>query len=320
MKIAKKYLITGGAGFIGSHLCDKMLEDGNEVYCIDNLITGSKKNISHHFTNPRFHFIDHDVIKPLNDQLIRQIKGLDYVFHLASPASPPQYLKLSIETLLVNSIGTYNLLELIKESRAIFILASTSEVYGNPIVHPQKENYFGNVNPVGRRACYDEGKRFSESLTMEFYRKYHLKTRIVRIFNTFGPRMQVTDGRVISNFITQALSNKDLTVYGSGSQTRSFCYITDMVEGLIKVSRGMNLDGEVINLGNRDEKSINQIAGLIIKLSRSNSEVVKVSARIEDDPDRRQPDITKAVKLTGWQPKVTLEKGLIKTIEYFRSL
>lgn len=320
MKIVKKYLITGGAGFIGSHLCDKVLKDGNEVYCLDNLITGSRYNISRHFTNPRFHFIEHDLIKPLNNDLICQIRDLDYVFHLASPASPPQYLKLSIETLLVNSIGTYNILELIKESRAIFILASTSEVYGNPTVHPQKENYYGNVNPVGRRACYDEGKRFSESLTMEFYRRYHLKVRIVRIFNTFGPRMQVTDGRVISNFITQALSNKDLTVYGSGSQTRSFCYITDMVDGLIRVSKGMNLDGEVINLGNSDERSINQIAKLIIKLSRSNSRVVRVSARIEDDPNRRKPDIRRAVKLIGWQPKVALEEGLIKTIEYFRSL
>lgn len=314
MKSSKKCLVTGGAGFIGSHLCDSLIDKKYEVICLDNLLTGSIENIKHLTDNPNFHFIKHDICKPL------PTANLQYIYHLASPASPPQYRKYSIETLLTNSLGTYNTLQIAKNTKADYLLASTSEVYGNPLVHPQIESYFGNVNPVGLRSCYDESKRFAESLTMEFVRKHQTKARIVRIFNTYGPRMQKDDGRVVSNFINQAITDKDLTVYGSGEQTRSFCYVSDMVEGIIAAMEDKNTIGEVVNLGNPDEQSIVDIGKFILKLTGSASKLVHFPERLGDDPDKRKPDISKAKTLLGWNPKVNLEEGLLKAIAYFESV
>lgn len=315
-----KCLVTGGAGFIGSHLCDILIGKGYEVICVDNLITGSKNNISHLLPNPRFQFLLHDVTKPFPPTINHQLSTINYLYHLASPASPPQYRKYAIETLLVNSIGTYNTLELARRVDASYLLASTSEVYGNPREHPQKESYFGNVNPVGLRSCYDEAKRFAEALTMEFVRKHKVKARIVRIFNTYGPRMQKDDGRVVSNFINQAINNKPLTVYGDGTQTRSFCYVSDMVDGIIAAMENKNMEKEVVNLGNPNELTINEIGDLIVKISGSKSRMEYTSERLGDDPDRRKPDISKAKKLLSWIPKVSLEDGLAKTIDYFKNI
>lgn len=309
-------LVTGGAGFIGSHLCDALIEAGERVLCVDNLVTGSKKNISHLLSHSSFTFIEADVVKPFS----HGPGHIDYIYHLASAASPPQYRRLAIETLLVNSIGTYRMLELAKRQNAFFLLASTSEVYGNPKEHPQTESYFGNVNPVGVRACYDEGKRFAEAITMEYVRKHHLKARIIRIFNTYGPRMHRDDGRVVSNFINQAVRGKPLTVYGDGSQTRSFCYISDMVTGIVSAMEKEGIDGEVINLGNPDEQTITGIGKHILMLTKSSSQLVTTEEKQADDPERRKPDISKAQKLLGWYPRVSLSEGLQKTIDYFKSI
>ncbi|MBI5452536.1 SDR family oxidoreductase [Candidatus Gottesmanbacteria bacterium] len=313
MNTSIKCLVTGGAGFIGSHLCDALIDKGYEVFCVDNLITGSKKNIAHLLNNSQFHFILHDITKPFPSTI-------NYLYHLASPASPPVYRKYSIETLLVNSLGTYNMLELAKKENSVFLLASTSEVYGNPLTHPQKENYYGNVNPTGTRACYDEGKRFAEAITMEYVRKFKLQGRIARIFNTYGPRMQPTDGRVVSNFVTQAIAGKPLTMYGDGSQTRSFCYISDMVSGLIAACEKKGIDGEVINLGNPQELTIKRIGEIILSLTGSSSPLVRVKKKEIDDPQMRKPDISKAKQLLGWQPSVSLDLGLKETIKYFKNL
>ena len=318
MNIRKNCLVTGGAGFIGSHLCRSLLDKGFRVYCLDNLLTGSNSNIKPFLSNPSFTFIKKDLAK-FYFRINLENEKLDYIYHLASPASPPQYRHYSIETLLVNSVGTYNLLQLTKQQKCRFLLASTSEVYGDPQEHPQKESYFGYVNPVGLRSCYDESKRFAEALTMEFYRKHNTDVRIVRIFNTYGPNMQAKDGRVISNMITQAIAGKPVTVYGSGNQTRSFCYVSDMVTGLNKAME-KPMAGGIVNLGNPDEITINRLAGLVKELTGSSSALIKLNKRLEDDPEKRKPDISLAEKLLGFHPGVSLKEGLKKTIDYFRNI
>lgn len=319
MKTDIKCLITGGAGFIGSHLCDSMIAKGYVVYCLDNLSTGARRNIAHLSAHKNFHFYELDLISPLPADFTKNINKLDFIYHLASPASPPHYQRLSIETLMVNSFGTYQILNLARKFNSRFLLASTSEVYGDPLVHPQKESYFGNVNPHGVRACYDEAKRFAEAITMEYYRKFRLDARIVRIFNTYGPRMSVTDGRVISNFITQALSGKKLTVHGDGTQTRSFCYFSDLLDGLIKFMELPDLQSEVINLGYPEEHTVNEIARQIQDLTKTKNEIVYLEKK-SDDPVRRKPDISKAKKLLNWQPQTDLHDGLLETIAYFQNL
>lgn len=319
MNTQKKCLVTGGAGFIGSHLCEFLLKRGYAVICVDNLITGNKNNLSSFSSDPKFKFILHDVTQPLSPTLFPALSGLSFIYHLASVASPPQYRKYAIQTLLTNSVGTYFTLELARQMKIGYLLASTSEVYGNPTTHPQKESYFGNVNPVGLRACYDEAKRFAEALAMEYVRKYDLKVKIIRIFNTFGPRMQKDDGRVISNFVNQAIENQPLTVYGDGKQTRSFCYISDMIEGLVAAAESQKAGGEVINLGNPQEYTIEEIAHKILSLTGSKSPIVNSGKRLGDDPDRRRPDISKAKTILGWTPKVKLQEGLKKTIDYFKN-
>jgi len=316
-KSSTKCLITGGAGFIGSHLCDSLIGRGYEVYCVDNLLTGSKKNISHLLDSPNFHFILHDITRPFAETVNLQLSTINYLYHLASPASPPKYRKYSIETLLVNSLGTFYMLELAKKAKAIFLFTSTSEVYGNPLQHPQKETYFGNVNPTGLRACYDESKRFAEALTMEYIRKYNVDARIVRIFNTYGSRMDPHDGRVIVNFINQAISGRALTVYGDGKQTRSFCYVSDMVVGIVAAMEKKDTKGLVVNLGYPEEHTIYEIAEIILKLTESSSKI-EFKDRQADDPVKRKPDISLAKKRLGWEPQVTLYDGLAKTIEYFK--
>lgn len=310
-----KILITGGAGFIGSHLLEFYLKKNCEVFVIDNLITGSKENIKELLKNPRFHFYQEDL---LSFQFSVFSFQFDTIYHLASPASPIQYKKYPIETLRVNSEGTYRLLEFMKQSKSnIFVLASTSEVYGDPEEHPQSESYWGNVNPHGVRSCYDEGKRFAEAISMTYFRKYNLDVRIARIFNTYGPRMEKNDGRVVSNFIMQALTNEPLTVYGEGKQTRSFCYVSDMVDGLYTLGITPSIAGKVINLGNPDEYTISEFAKLIQKLTKSSSSIINKSIG-EDDPRRRKPDISKAKKILYWSPKIHFEKGLEQTISYFK--
>lgn len=312
MAETEKALVSGGAGFIGSWLCDSLIKEGHEVVCVDNLGSGNKKNVEHLFPNPRFKFMKHDVKEPLEIG-----EKVDYIFHLASRASPADFEGYSIDILLANSLGTYNMLELARKNNPRFLLASSSEVYGDPKVHPQPESYWGNLNPIGPRSCYDEGKRFSESLTINFYKKYGSDVRIARIFNTYGPRMRPDDGRVISNFVIQALENKPITVYGDGSQTRAFCYASDMVEGLKKSMFLEGLGGEVINLGNPDEITILEVAKLVKKLTGSDSEII-FEPLPENDPKRRKPDISKAKKLLSWAPQISLEDGLHRTIEYFR--
>ena len=310
--MAKTALVAGGAGFVGSHLCEALISLGISVICIDNLGTGRKKNLESLISNSGFRFKKHDIRKPI------KISGkIDYVFHLASYASPPYYQKYSIETLMTNSLGTQNVLEFAKAKKARYLITSTSESYGDPKEHPQKETYWGNVNPVGVRSCYDEAKRFAEALTMEYVRKHDLDARIIRIFNTYGPRLQKDDGRVISNFIFQALHNKPMTIYGDGSQTRSFCYVTDMVRGLILAMLKPGIKGEVINLGNPGEFTVKQAAGLIKRMTASGSKIVRKPLP-KDDPTRRKPDISKAKKLLNWQPQVKLADGLARTIKWFR--
>jgi len=314
----KKFLIAGGAGFIGSHLSEKLLNRGDSVICVDNYITGSKENISHLLDNPNFTLVEQDIIDGV-PEIQEELEG---IFHLASPASPNQksersYIAYSIETLRVNSQGTFNLLNLAKDKNAKFVYASTSEVYGNPSVSPQPETYWGNVNPNGIRSVYDEGKRFGEAMTMAYVRKFGLDARIMRIFNTYGDRMQPDDGRVVSNFIIQALQGENITVYGDGNQTRSFCYVTDLVEGIEKLMDKADIKGEIVNLGNPSEYTISELAHKITQMIDTSSQIV-FEDKPADDPDRRKPDITKAKQLLNWEPKVPLEEGLQKTIEYFK--
>ena len=306
-----RYLITGGAGFIGSHLCEKLLEQQHEVLCMDNYSTGAKANIEAFLKNPQFRFIDHNVSRYIEVQ-----EPLDYVLHFASPASPVDYLELPIPTLKVGAMGTHNALGLAKAKGAVFLLASTSEVYGDPLVRPQSEEYWGNVNPIGPRGVYDEAKRFAEAITMAYHRFHGLNTRIVRIFNTYGPRMRLQDGRVVPNFIMQALKGEALTVYGQGQQTRSFQYVDDLVAGIEKL---LQADHHLpVNIGNPHEMTVLEFGQKIIELTRSKS-TIAYKPLPEDDPQVRQPDITKARKVLGWEPKVKLEDGLTKTIEYFRT-
>jgi dTDP-glucose 4,6-dehydratase/UDP-glucuronate decarboxylase len=314
-----KCLVSGGAGFIGSHLCDKLIDEGHDVLCVDNLLTGSIKNIKHLKGNPHFSFLKHDVIKPLPQTLKAQA-----IFHLASPASPNHesplsYMKYPVETLLVNSVGTKNLLDVSFRNKSKFLFASTSEIYGNPVVHPQPETYWGNVNPVGPRSCYDEGKRFGESLTMVYLREFSVDVRITRIFNTYGPRMDPNDGRVVVNFIRQALEGKPLTVYGDGKQTRSFCYVDDLVRGLILAMFSANTTGKIINFGGPEDYPIIEIAMMVKKMTGTKSRIT-FSALPEDDPERRKPDITYAKKILKWSPKIPLSLGLKKTITYMKIL
>jgi dTDP-glucose 4,6-dehydratase len=305
-----RVLITGGAGFIGSHLCERFLADGDDVICMDSFLTGTPDNIAHLFTNAHFTFIQQDVTNYI------YVKGpLDAILHFASPASPVDYLELPIQTLKVGSLGTHKALGLAKEKGARFLLASTSECYGDPLVHPQNEDYWGNVNPIGPRGVYDEAKRFAEAMTMAYHRTHGIATRIVRIFNTHGPRMRLRDGRVVPNFIAQALCNEPITVYGDGSQTRSFCFVSDLVEGIVRLLRS-DYSGPV-NCGNPAEVTILQFAERIKALTHSKSDIVFRPLPV-DDPKQRQPDITRARTLLGWEPKVGLEEGLRHTIEYFR--
>jgi len=303
-------VVTGGAGFLGSHLCDRLMAEGHTVMCIDNLITGDTANIAHLIGNDRFRFIHYDVTNYLF------VDGpIDYVFHFASPASPIDYLKFPIQTLKVGSLGTHKALGLAKAKAARFLLASTSETYGDPLVHPQKESYWGNVNPVGPRGVYDEAKRFAEAMTMAYHRYHHLDTRIVRIFNTYGERMRVEDGRAIPAFMSQALRNEDVTVFGDGSQTRSVCYVSDLIDGIFKLM--MSGHSLPVNIGNPEEITMLGLAKEIIALSNSRSNIVFRDLP-QDDPKVRQPDITRAKELLGWSPKVKREEGLKKTEEYFR--
>lgn len=305
----KTFLVTGGAGFIGSHFCDFLLEKGHKVICIDNFLTSTPKNIAHLKDNKDFSFIEHDITIPI------VIKGeVDYVLHLACPPSPIDFKKIPLKILEVGSFGTYNALNIAKEKKSVFLLASTSEVYGDPLVHPQPESYWGNVNPIGPRGCYDEAKRFSEALTMAYHRIYSLDTKIVRIFNTYGPRMRMDDGRVVPTFISQALSGKPLTVNGQGRQTRSFCYVSDLVEGIYLLA--LSKENEPVNIGNPHEMTVLDFAKKIISITGSKSEIVFKPA-LEDEPQIRQPDISKAKRLLNWQPKIGLDEGLKKTVEYF---
>jgi dTDP-glucose 4,6-dehydratase len=322
-----RVLITGGAGFVGSHLADRFLSDGNRVVVFDNLITGRVDNIEHLLGNENFKFIKQDVTEYLH------IAGdIDAVVHFASPASPIDYLQLPIQTLKVGSLGTHKALGLAKEKRAKFLLASTSEVYGDPQVHPQPESYWGHVNPVGPRGVYDEAKRFAEAMTMAYHRYHNVDTRIVRIFNTYGPRMRPNDGRVVSNFIVQAINNQPLTLYGDGSQTRSFCYVSDLVEGIIRVlgytdlvasnerEWEENLDiHHPVNIGNPGEFTVLELAHTVLGLTNSTS-AIEYNPLPVDDPKVRRPDISRANRLFDWEPKISLEAGLLKTIEYFKGL
>lgn len=307
----KVVIVTGGAGFIGSHLCDRLINEGFKVICVDNFITGTLENIKHLFKDDNFRFIEYNVTRYVDIG-----EKVDYILHFASPASPDDYLKFPIQTLKVGSLGTHNALGLALKKRAKFMLASTSEVYGDPLIHPQPETYWGNVNPVGVRGCYDESKRFSEALTMAYHKVHKIDISIIRIFNTYGPRMRIDDGRAIPNFISQALNNKPLTIYGKGDQTRSFCYIDDLVEGILRL---MYSDiNEPINIGNPNEFTILQLARLVARFTGTKSKFI-FKPLPQDDPKQRQPDISKAKKILKWKPKVELEEGLKKTIEWFRA-
>ena len=304
-----RILVTGGAGFIGSHLCDYLLNKGYDVLCLDNLFSGSKDNIRHLIGNPYFEFVRHDVIHPF-------FAEVDQIYHLACPASPVHYQYNPIKTIKTNVMGTINMLGLAKRIRARILLASTSEVYGDPADHPQAEGYWGNVNPIGIRSCYDEGKRVAETLMMDYHRQNHVDVRIARIFNTYGPRMAVNDGRVISNFIIQSLRGENITVFGDGSQTRSFCYVSDLIEGLVGLQENADITGPV-NLGNPAELTISELANKIISITNISSKIVFKSLP-QDDPIRRCPDIRIARKALSWEPKVSLDQGLERTIGYFR--
>jgi nucleoside-diphosphate-sugar epimerase len=312
----KNILVTGGAGFIGSNLVNFFLKKDVELWVIDNFLTSSPENIKNFLNNNKFHFFQKDLNSTNLEKILKNLR-FDIIYHLASPASPKQYIRYPIETLLVNSLGTFKLLQYMKITQSkILIYTSSSEIYGNPLKHPQTEEYWGNVNPIGERSCYDEGKRFGEAICVTYRRKYNLDIRIARIFNTYGPYMEKNDGRVISNFIVQALQNKPITIYGKGEQTRSFCYISDLVGGLYLM--GMKpIKGEIINLGNSNEKKIIEIACLIKKLTRSNSPFL-FKPLPEDDPEKRKPSIKKAIAYLDWQPKITIENGFELTIDYFK--
>jgi len=308
----KRILVTGGAGFIGSHLCEKLLDEGNEVICVDNFFIGSKQNIVHLLNNPYFEIIRHDITFPLYVEV-------DEIYNLACPASPVYYSVDPVQTTKTSVIGAINMLGLAKRLKIKILQASTSEVYGDPEVHPQPESYWGNVNPIGPRSCYDEGKRCAETLFFDYYRQLKIKIKVIRIFNTYGPRMQPDDGRVISNFIVQALQNKPITVYGDGTQTRSFCYIDDLIDGMIRMMNSSDEFTGPVNLGNPKEYKIIDIAKKIIELTGSKSKIV-FKALPEDDPKRRRPNITLAKNMLNWEPKTPLEEGLNKTIQYFEEL
>jgi len=308
----KTIVITGGAGFIGSNMCEKLLNDGHKIICVDNLLTGNIQNIEHLLNHPHFIFINHDIIQPLEIN-----EDIDEIYNFACPASPPKYQKDPIQTLKINFIGVMNLLELARNKNAKFLQSSTSEIYGEPEITPQHENYRGNVNTIGIRSCYDEGKRVAETLIMEYHNQYNVNTRIVRIFNTYGPKMDKNDGRVVSNFINQALNNEDITLYGNGEQTRSFCYIDDQIDGLIKL---MNSDYIYpVNIGNPYELTVKELASIILQLTKSNSKIIYKDLPL-DDPTNRKPDITKARNILHWEPTYDLQEGLIKTIHYFTTI
>lgn len=312
-------LVTGGAGFIGSHLCKSLLDDGYSVICLDNLVTGNKKNIEGLLSNPNFEFIEADVCDPSSFINLKS-KFINHVFHLASPASPIDYQNLPEETLLANSIGSLNVLNFAKEINAKVLVASTSEIYGDPLEHPQKETYWGNANSFGPRSCYDESKRFAEAATYVFLHTHGVDARIVRIFNTYGPNMQKDDGRVVSNFINWAIRGEEIKIDGDGSQTRSFCYVSDLVEGIKKAMFTDGTKGQVFNLGNPEEYQVRELADKIIRLIDSKSKLVFSNSFRPDDPMQRCPDITKAQTILNWEPKVNLEEGLQKTIEYYKNL
>jgi dTDP-glucose 4,6-dehydratase len=303
-------MVTGGAGFLGSHLCDRLIKEGHEVICMDNLITGDTDNIAHLLGNPKFKFIKHDVTEYIF------IDGpIDNILHFASPASPIDYLELPIQTLKVGSLGTHKALGLAKEKQARFLLASTSEVYGDPLIHPQPEDYYGNVNPIGPRGVYDEAKRFAEALTMAYHRYHGVATRIVRIFNTYGPRMRLNDGRVVPTFLYQALKGEDLTIFGDGSQTRSFCYVSDLIEGICRLL--FSAINEPVNIGNPHEMTIIEFARKIDALAGGNGNIV-FKPLPQDDPKVRQPDITRARELLGWAPAVQLDEGIRETLNFYK--
>ena len=304
-----RVLVTGGAGFLGSHLCERLLADGHEVICLDNFFTGRKKNIQHLLGTPGFELLRHDVTLPL-------VIEVDRIFHLACPASPIHYQFNPVKTIKTNILGTLHMLGLAKRVKGRILFASTSEVYGDPAMHPQKEDYWGNVNPIGIRSCYDEGKRASETLMMDYHRQNKVDIRIVRIFNTYGPRMLPDDGRVVSNFIMQALRNRDITVYGRGAQTRSFCYVDDLIAGMVRMMNVEGLTGPV-NMGNPEEYTIFDLAMKIVGMTDSKSKIVNQPLP-SDDPSQRRPDITLAEKMLGWKPGVSVTEGLRRTIEYFR--
>ena len=308
----KRILITGGAGFLGSHLCEHLLAQGHDIICLDNFFTGSKNNILHLLSNPHFELIRHDIINPI-------FLEVEEIYNLACPASPVHYQYNPIKTIKTNVMGAINTLGLAKRVRATILQASTSEVYGDPEVHPQKEDYWGRVNPIGIRSCYDEGKRAAECLMMDYHRQNHVNIKIVRIFNTYGPHMAPDDGRVVSNFIVQALRGEDITVFGDGSQTRSFCYVDDMIDGLIRMMGTPKGFLGPVNLGNPAEFTILELAEILIRMTGSRAKIV-FKPLPQDDPTQRKPDITLAQKKLGWQPRVPLEEGLAKTIEYFRGV
>lgn len=307
-----RILVTGGAGFLGSHLCDRLIEAGNEVICVDNLFTGSKDNINHLLSNPKFTFICHDITEPLGDIKVEQI------YNLACPASPPYYQYDPIKTAQTSVFGAMNMLELARKVRATILQASTSEVYGDPLVHPQPESYRGNVNTIGIRSCYDEGKRMAETLFFDYHRQHNIDIKVIRIFNTYGPRMDANDGRVVSNFIVQALKGEDITIYGDGKQTRSFCYVDDLIEGMIRMMNCKDFTGPV-NLGNPGEFSMLELAQKVLELTGSNSKLVYMPLP-GDDPTQRKPVIDLAKEKLDWEPTIALEEGLKKTIEYFKGV
>jgi len=306
----KRIIITGGAGFVGSHLCEKLLKEGNNVVCLDNYFTGNKNNIIHLMDNPNFEIIEHDICEPF-------FTDADEIYNLACPASPIHYQFDAIKTVKTSVMGTINVLGLAKRTKAKVLQASTSEVYGDPIIHPQNESYWGNVNPIGVRSCYDEGKRCAETLFMDYHRQNKVRIKIARIFNTYGTRMQANDGRVVSNFIVQALKNYDITIYGSGQQTRSFQYVDDLTEGLVRLMNTHDNFVNPVNIGNPQEFMIIELAEMVIRLTHSNSKI-KFMPAVQDDPQQRCPDISLANETLNWQPKISLEYGLKKTIEYFK--
>ena len=312
MKI-KKIVVTGGAGFIGSHLCSRLVQLGHKIICVDNLFTGSLQNIKYLENHTNFEFVNHDIVKPI------YLDNIDEIYNLACPASPIHYNINPIKTVKTCTVGVINMLGMAKKNNAKILLASTSEVYGDPEIHPQTEDYFGNVNPIGPRSCYDEGKRCSETLFMDYHREHNLKIKIIRIFNTYGPNMAVNDGRVVSNFINQALCNKNLTINGTGNQTRSFQYIDDLISGMIKMMNTNNSFIGPVNIGNPNEISMKSLAKIILEMTNSKSKIVYRKLPI-DDPQKRNPNISLAIKKLKWRPEVNLKSGLIKTIEYFKKL